>query len=249
MKIHEVAQGGEDWLMLRAGKPSASMFGKIINEKSLLKEEIINLLSNSEYTQSELKKKKVDELHHIAALLNVNLKPNLVLASTDYAEELAAEYLGGYRVDSWLPDLDNVHMAHGHESELHAIKFYEDETGNKCKQVGFVTDDAETYGCSPDQFVNDDGLLEIKSPLAKNVIKYWMEHKETGDCPKDFKLQIQGQIMITGREWCDLVLYHPNIQSKIIRVMPDLVIHAKLRKTISELLKQRDAMVSEMAGF
>ena len=39
-------------------------------------------------------------------------------------------------------------------------------------------DDDETYGCSPDQFVGNDGLLEIKSPLAKNLIKYWMEIDE-----------------------------------------------------------------------
>lgn len=248
MKIHKVAQGTDDWRMLRAGKPSASMFGKIINEKDLLKDEILEKLAGcQQYTP--FKKMKVWELREIADSFCVDLTPNLVLASTDYAEELAAEYLGGYKVDEWLPDLDNIHMTHGHESELYATKFYEDETGNECEQVGFVTDDAETYGCSPDRLVGDYGLLEIKSPLAKNVIKYWMEHKETGECPKDFKLQIQGQIMITGREWCDLVLYHPNIQSKIIRVMPDLVIHAKLKETIAELLKNRDAMVSEMAGF
>lgn len=248
MKEFKCAQNSPEWFTYRAGKPTASMFGSVINEKSLLKDEIIEKLKGFEQS-TPFKKFKVPELIEIANSMEVDISPNLVLAQTDYAEVLAAESLGGWDVDNWLPDMETIHTKHGKESELHAIKHYQDETDKNCFQVGFVTDDNENYGCSPDQFVDSDGLLEIKSPLAKNLIKYWMEYKETGQCPKDFKLQIQGQLMITEREWCDLILYHPVIEPKIIRVLPDLFIHKKLKEAIGDLISRRDFIISEMAGF
>lgn len=170
------------------------------------------------------------------------LKP----AKTDYAHQLAAERLAGWDADDWV---GNVHTDHGKESELFAIKDYEDATNQKVEQVGFITPDCGTYGGSPDGLVGDDGIIEIKSLLAKNMIKTYMEWVGTKECPVLYKMQIQGYLMITGRAWCDLVLYHPKLEAKIIRILPDLEIHELLKQQIEIVINERDKIVAEMAGF
>ena len=204
MIIHDVAQNTESWFMLRAGKPTASMFGQVLTPKTS--------------------------------------KPS----TTDYPFQLAAEILAGYDCDEWL---GNAHTDHGHEAEMHAAKEYMDLTGVEPIPVGFVTDDAETIGCSPDRLVGDNGLLEIKSLMAKNIIKIYSEYLETKLCPSEYKMQIQGQLMITERDWCDLVLYHPRLSLKVIRVLPDVELHEKLKDQLQVIINQRDKAVDIMADF
>lgn len=170
------------------------------------------------------------------------LKP----AKTDYAMQLAAERLAGWDADDWV---GNEHTEHGKNSENDAIKEYEDITGLKVDTVGFITPDCGSYGGSPDGLVGDDGLIEIKSLMAKNMVKTYMEWVETKDCPTAYKMQIQGYLMITGREWCDLTLYHPKLETKIIRIEPDLEIHKLLKEQIEIVIQERDKIVAEMAGF
>ena len=49
--------------------------------------------------------------------------------------------------------------------EAEAADWYEFDQDVTTQRVGFITDDGRTMGCSPDRFVGDDGLLEIKTPL------------------------------------------------------------------------------------
>ena len=170
------------------------------------------------------------------------LKPS----KSDYHIQLATETLLGFDPDEWVGNADTDH---GHDAELHATKAYQDKTGLLCEPVGFVTDDNELYGCSPDRLVGSDGILEIKSPRAKNVIKYWMEYVETNECPADFKIQVQGQLMITERDWCDLTLYHPNLPLKVVRVIPNKEIHSVLLEQIHKVMQKRDATIQEMVDF
>ena len=73
--------------------------------------------------------------------------------------------------------------------------------------------------CSPDGMVGTDGLVEIKSPQAKNFLKYCLAIKR-GDTMKDinrgYYWQIMCQLAVTGRKWCDFIVYHPYISPTII---------------------------------
>ena len=171
-------------------------------------------------------------------------KKTLVPCKNGFHYMLAAEILCGSNSDPWA---GNNTTDHGLESENDAIKEYEALIGAGTKAVGFVTDDAKTMGCSPDRFAGDDGMLEIKSPMAKNMVQTFCE--SGGECPTDYRLQIQGQLMICERQWCDLALYHPAMELKIIRVMPDLDIHAKLKEQIKAVSRMRDDAVLTMSGI
>lgn len=107
-----------------------------------------------------------------------------------YMRELAYERLMG---KSTSRDLSNVaHIQHGIVSEPLAVAAFEQRTKLKTGPVGFITDDKETMGCSPDRIIvgHDRQALEIKCPTGPVQCGYLMHGLE------DYKAQIQGQILI-----------------------------------------------------
>ena len=129
-----------------------------------------------------------------------------------YANTLLAEIMTGGAVQDWE---GNQWTERGNELEDEAVMFYEMQKDIATEKVGFVTNHG--VGCSPDRFVGDDGLLEIKCPKASTQVKYLLNDKlETKYIP-----QIQGQLYVTGRKWCDWLAYSPEVPSIIIRVQRD----------------------------
>lgn len=122
----------------------------------------------------------------------------------------------------------------GNQLEDEAVNFYEFETGNKTQKIGFITDDNNTWGCSPDRLVNDDGILEIKCPAGWTHI----ENLLRDDIDPIYKPQTQGQIIISERDYCDWMSYHPEMPPKIIRVKKD-------NDYCATLIESKDAL-SEM---
>ena len=87
------------------------------------------------------------------------------------------------------------------------------ETGNKVKQVGFVELD-EHVGVSPDGLVNDDGLVEIKNPSDKVFFKL----VETRKIDKKHLDQMQMQMFVTQRSWCDYFAFNPNFDPCYVKI-------------------------------
>ena len=168
------------------------------------------------------------------------LKP----AKSAYAFELAYEKITGNAADDWPGNEDTER---GIESEGLAKDAYEFLTGNTCSGIGFVTNDEATAGCSPDMLVGDDGLLEIKAPRGPKAVQLYCEYVLAGHAiPAEYHLQIQGQLMICEKKWCDLVIFHQDLEPKIIRVLPDQEIHRLLREQITVILADRDKCVDIM---
>lgn len=95
-------------------------------------------------------------------------------------------------------------MDWGHEWEDSARSMYELETGLTVVEVGFIKLD-ENIGCSPDGLVGDDGTVQIKCPESHNHIATILEDR----IPPEYVKQVQGELWITGRQWCDFVSYDP----------------------------------------
>lgn len=153
-----------------------------------------------------------------------------------YAQELAGEVYAGQPLNGWE---GNQYTERGHDLEDEARASYGLLTGAEVTQVGFVTDDLQRWGCSPDGLVGDDGLLEIKCLPKKHIgmLLYWHKHKK---CPPDFIQQVQGQMWITGRAWCDLYFYQPHLPDLVIRVEPDEKLVDALKEQLTECLIERD---------
>ena len=122
----------------------------------------------------------------------------------DYMKTLANERLTGKRD----PDgtYTNRAMENGTLREPDARDWYEWITGKDVVEVGFVELNDEV-GCSPDGLVDIDGLLEIKCPAYKTH----MDYRRDGVFPSEYRPQVQGQMWVCGRQWCDFVSYYPDL--------------------------------------
>lgn len=122
-----------------------------------------------------------------------------------YMHQLAAEILTGEPQDSF----SNKAMEWGNECEPAARAAYELKHDIDVEQCAFIELD-KWVGVSPDGLVGDNGLLEIKCPNTTTQIKRFL----SGDFPKEHMAQVQGQLWVSGREWCDFVSYDPRINSE-----------------------------------
>lgn len=122
-------------------------------------------------------------------------------ASRDnYKAQLIAERLTGCVA----PSFTNAAMIHGTETEPEARRAYEFFVDRDVQQVGFIPHPSiEMAGASPDGFVADDGLLELKCPNTATHIETLL----TGRIPDKYHKQMQFQMACTGREWCDFASY------------------------------------------
>ena len=99
-------------------------------------------------------------------------------------------------------------MRRGTELEPLARIAYEARTGNLAEESGIALTDDRIFGYSTDGFVDDDGLIEIKCPnSARKIIEIW----ENCDL-SEYEHQIQGGMWITGRKWCDFIMYAPQLE-------------------------------------
>jgi putative phage-type endonuclease len=124
-----------------------------------------------------------------------------------YMLQLAAERLFGEIDESYT----NAAMERGKELETYARQAYEINYETAVEQVGFIQLD-DWVGASPDGLIGTDGQLEIKVPKGTT----YLEHEDTGMLIGDYKHQTQGQLWVTGRQWCDFVVYHPKADRPIV---------------------------------
>lgn len=131
--------------------------------------------------------------------------------SSDYIDTLVSEYITAEDCKTFQ---GNAHTERGKLLEPQAIKSYEMINCVDVKKVGFVTDDARTMGCSPDALVGDDGGLEMKCPQGNNHVYYMRTNKHVDE----YRVQVQGNLLVTGRRWWDVMSYHPKMKPVIVRV-------------------------------
>lgn len=121
----------------------------------------------------------------------------------------------------------NKSMQRGLDLEDSAGMVYAFESGLTVEKVGFVTVGKHT-GCSPDLFVEGNGLAEIKCLEDAAYFDYMMDRK----IDSGYMWQMQMQMQLCERDWCDYVVYNPNFKtdSIISRVFPDPIQFDKLNK-------------------
>ena len=101
----------------------------------------------------------------------------------------------------------NIATEYGTNMEPQARSAYELRTGNTVQDAGFVPYD-DWSGDSPDGYIGQDGLIEIKCPfgLRKDPSP---EFKSIHDQPH-YYAQMQWQLLVTDRSWCDFYQWSPH---------------------------------------
>lgn len=145
-----------------------------------------------------------------------------------YMYDLLAELMMGRPLDApsfpW--------MQRGHDLEADAALWYELQKDVITRVVGFCTTDDGLIGASPDRLVGEGGQLEVKCPKPETHVRYLLFPHKGVDAK--YRVQIMGQLYVTGRQWCDVVSYHPELPSVIVRVERDEEYIGKLAEALKE---------------
>lgn len=152
-----------------------------------------------------------------------------------YLRTLAGEILTGECAESY----SNAHMERGKVMEDDARTLYAFKFDVLPTRVGFMRRGRK--GASPDSLVGDAGMLEIKTKLAH----LQLEVLEKDRLPPEHVAQVQGQLWISGREWCDFVSYWPRLPLFCKRVYRDDAYIEKLAGFVDTFLAELDALVAK----
>lgn len=120
----------------------------------------------------------------------------------------------------------NDHMERGHEQEGEARDAYVFLTDLEPRQIGFLKNGS--VGCSPDSLIGDDGMLEIKTKLAHLQLDVLLG----GSVPSEHMAQVQGQLWVADRKWCDFVSYCPRLPIFAKRVFRDEAYIERIAKAV-----------------
>ena len=160
-----------------------------------------------------------------------------------YMLQIAAERLSNLPQESYT----NAAMEWGTEHEADAIKAYEDEMQCVVNPVGFIEHSA-WVGASPDGLVGEGGNVEVKCPNSTTHLNYILTNKVD---PK-YKGQVQGQLWVSGRQWCDWISYDPRIPQHplhVIRIDRDEEYIAKLEVECERFKQDCVKLMSTITGM
>jgi hypothetical protein len=161
---------------------------------------------------------------------------SLLVGGVTYAKKIAMERSGIVELDpNQYGFQGNKATEWGLEHESDAIARYETDQ--------FVTVHSQQVGigsgyttATPDGMIADDGILEVKCPYTHE--KHWSYLADPDELKADYFDQVQFQLMLSGRKYCDLISYHPHYTQPfdlvIVRITPDTDWQTRCRNRIEQ---------------
>ncbi len=163
-----------------------------------------------------------------------------------YMGELIAERLTGVCADRYT----NAAMQWGNDTEAEARAAYQFEATTLVAPAGFVQHPTIAMaGASPDGYIGDDGLLELKCPNSSTHIETLLGQS----VPGKYITQMQWQMACTGRTWCDFASYDPRLPESmslfVKRIERDDKFISETEKLVIEFLSELDAKLASLTAL
>lgn len=162
-----------------------------------------------------------------------------------YMGQIITERLTGKPMDSFSSDA----MKWGTECEAQAKRHYAFMRDIEVTACSFIPHPTIIMaGASPDGLLGDAGLLETKCPETHTHIEALLGES----VPGRYLTQMQFQMAVTGRQWCDFVSFDPRLpepmQLFIKRVERNDDAIKELEAAVAEFLKEVDAKLAAIAS-
>ena len=160
-----------------------------------------------------------------------------------YKFQLIAERLVGTTIEG----RKSADMKRGTEKEAEARDRYARTTNLPVTTAPFVTHPHIGWaGASPDGFVGEDGLIEIKAPTSQTAVEVLL----TEEIDEQYEAQIQWQLAVTGRKWCDYVVFDDRLpesmQLFVNRVERDDELIKHVEKEVREFIAEIEADLARL---
>jgi len=169
-----------------------------------------------------------------------------VLSATaeTYMNSLIAEIITGKQAE-----VSGKALEWGSEYEASARIEYEFREGVTVEEIGICIHDNRMIGASPDGFIGDDGMIEIKCPyVSGNHVKTVIH-----GMPAEHMPQIQGNLWINGRDWRDFISFDSRIDGDgrlyVQRIMRDDEYIAKLETRLNHFAKEMQVVLWNKFGI
>lgn len=173
------------------------------------------------------------------------VKAELSKQAEDYIDELIGD-IAGFD-PPWLTESrtkpPTMQMQHGLDMEEEARRYYAMERDVSVQLVGGCMTDDGRFWCSPDGLIDPDGGVEIKCPERKTQVRYL----RYGVLPPEYKCQVHGALIVTGRKWWDFISYAPGLSPLLLRVEPDDFTE-KLREGLERFWTLYQATLAKVHG-
>lgn len=157
----------------------------------------------------------------------------------DAIKRIAYERTAGRPVESFKSEW----MTRGNELEAAAIEEYQATEFCDVVRIGFVEVD-EWCGCSPDGYVREDGMIQVKCPKWNTFFDY----RTIADIDKDYIIQCQTEMLFSGRKWNDLYIYDPYLESKKFRILPDEAMQLDILARIEKAKGEVESLMREICA-
>ena len=151
----------------------------------------------------------------------------------NYRRELALEQ---YYAVSQESGYQSFAMTQGIEREAEARSAYCLACGVDVEEVGFIQHPTiEFAGASPDGFIGQDGMLEIKCPEASAMWEALTGHA----IDKKYRDQVMWQMACCPeRKWADVVFFREGLPLEIIRIYRDRQYIEHLEHAVRDFLAE-----------
>jgi len=156
-----------------------------------------------------------------------------------YMRRLAAEIITGEPLENFTTPA----MERGHLLEDEARSLYAFTHDVEPKQVGFIRNGRK--GCSPDSLLDSAGLLEIKTQRGDLLIETILKD----EFPSTFVAQVQGQLWIAEREYCDLLVYSPGLPPFVKRAYRNEPYIAQLADAVAAFNDELSLLVEKIKKY
>ena len=162
----------------------------------------------------------------------------------NYLMQLLCERLTGKIEESY----KSAAMQRGNDLEAEARNWYQLETGESVEEVSFIDHPKINFaGASPDGLVGAEGLIEIKCPNTATHIET-LRKKEPID---RYYKQMQWQMAVTGRKWCDFVSFDNRLPDNLAyfckRIPRDETVIQEIEQEVQAFLLELDVTIAELS--
>ena len=162
----------------------------------------------------------------------------------NYLMQLLCERLTGKIEEGY----KSAAMQRGNDLEAEARNWYQLETGESVEEVSFIDHPKINFaGASPDGLVGAEGLIEIKCPNTATHIET-LRKKEPID---RYYKQMQWQMAVTGRKWCDFVSFDNRLPDNLAyfckRIPRDEAVIQEIEQEVQAFLLELDVTMAELS--
>lgn len=252
--------GTPEWHIFRRDKVTASCFGDVMTEPKSLPAEVVDKYSSlvlgvERYVITKTGKNAGTprQVEGWPALVKEAMELEGIYHWGDTARRYMLQVIAATITQRDSDGGSSKAMERGKDLEADAIERYAAVTFSDVGKGRIMHKLDTLIAATPDGFVEQDaegpGIIEVKCPDAHNHLDTFLSKQ----LPEQYIEQVQGQLWVSGRNWCDFISYDDRypypMQLVVIRIKPDPEYIARLSQRVHVFARDVEKKVTSIRAY